>query len=82
MISYDSKAGIRLQSWQLGLSLARPQGLVPVPLCLSEFLSKIGTHLPASSDIMEKNRNSLACLRNAGSSFAESYCRGLLKEYQ
>ena len=29
-----------------------------VPLCLSEFLSKIGTHsVLASSDIMEKNRN-------------------------
>ena len=61
MTSYDSKAEIRLQSWQLGLSLARSQGLVPIPLCLSEFLSKIGTHLLASSDIMEKNRNSL-CL--------------------
>ena len=41
-------------------------GLVP--------LSKIGTHLLASSDIIEKNRNSLACLRNAGPYFAESYC--------
>jgi len=30
------------------------------PLCLSEFLSKIGTRLLASSDITEKNRNSLA----------------------
>ena len=50
-----------------------PQGLVPVPLCLSEFLPKIGTHLLASSDIMEKNSNSCACLRNAGSYFAESY---------
>ena len=60
MTRYDSKAEIRLQSWQLGLSLARPQGLVPVPLCLSEFLSKIGTRLLASSDITEKNRNSLA----------------------
>ena len=90
MTRYDSKAEIRLQSWQLGLShdydhavycslletnfvylwggyvlLPSPQGLVPVPLCLSEFLSKIGTLLLASSDIMEKNRNSLACLRNA-----------------
>ena len=37
-------------------------------------LSKTSTHLLASSDIMEKNRNSLACLRNAGSYFAESYC--------
>ena len=41
---------------------------------LSEFLSKIGTHLLASSDIIEKNRNPLACLRNAGSHSAESYC--------
>ena len=49
-------------------------GLVPVPLCLSEFLPKIGTHLLASSDIMEKNSNSCACLRNAGSYFAEWYC--------
>ena len=44
------------------------------PLCLSEFLSKIGTRLlaSASSDITEKNRNSLAqaCLRDGG--FAES----------
>ena len=43
-------------------------------LSLSEFLSKIGTRLLASSDLMEKNRNPLACLGNAGSYFAESYC--------
>ena len=43
-------------------------GLDPVPL------SKIGTHLLASLGIKGKNRNSLACLRNAGSHFAESYC--------
>ena len=41
-------------------------------VCLSS--SKIGTHLLASSDIMEKKRNSLACLRNAGSYFAVTYC--------
>jgi hypothetical protein len=39
----------------------------PVQAYLSEFLSwaesKIGTHLLASSDIMEKNRNLLACLK-------------------
>ena len=77
MTSYDSKAEIRLQSWQLGLSLAKTPRLGPtgpVLLCLSEFLSKIGTHLLASSDIMEKNRNSLACLRNAGSHSAVTYC--------
>ena len=43
-------------------------------LSWSEFLSKIGTHLLASSDIIEKNRNPLACLRNAGSYFAVTYC--------
>ena len=41
-------------------------GLDPVPL------SKIGTRLLASLGSKGKNRNSLACLRNAGS--AESYC--------
>ena len=51
-----------------------PKALVPVLLCLSEFLSEKGTHLLASSDVMEKNRNSLACLRNAGSYSAQSYC--------
>jgi hypothetical protein len=40
----------------------------------------MGTHLLASSDIMEKNRNPLACLRNAGSYFAESYCRKAMTE--
>ena len=39
-----------------------------------EFLSKIGTHLLASSDSIEENSNSLVCLRNAGSHFAISYC--------
>jgi hypothetical protein len=55
----------------------------PVQAYLCEFLSlsesKIGTHLLASSDIMEKNRNPLACLRNAGSYSAEAYCRSLEK---
>jgi hypothetical protein len=37
-------------------------------------LSKIGTHLLPSSDIMKKNRNSFACLRNADSYFAVTYC--------
>ena len=69
-------AEIRLQSWQLGLSLAKNPRLVPVPLCLSEFLSKIGTHLLASPDIMEKNRSPPTCLRNAGSYFVECYCNG------
>ena len=36
-------------------------GLDPVPL------SKMGTHLLASLGSKGKNRNSLACLRNAGS---------------
>ena len=44
-------------------------------LSLSEFLSKIGTHLLASLGSKGKNRNSLACLRNAGSYSAESYCK-------
>ena len=57
-----------------------PSPPVPVLLCLSEFLSKIGTHFLASSDIMEKNRNSLAWLRNAGSYFAMTYCMPSLEE--
>ena len=40
----------------------------PVPL------SKIGTHLLASLGSKGKNRNPLACLRNAGSYFGVSYC--------
>ena len=40
----------------------------PVPL------SKIGTRLLASLGIKGKNRNPLACLRNAGSYFAITYC--------
>jgi len=48
------------------LSLA---ALDPVPQ------SKIGTRLLASLGSKGENRNSLACLRNAGSYFAESYCR-------
>jgi hypothetical protein len=43
-------------------------------MSLSEFLSKIGTHLLPSFDIIEKNRNPLACLRNAGSHSAMTYC--------
>ena len=39
-------------------------------------LSKIGTLLLASLGGKGKNRNSLACLRNAGSYSAESYCIG------
>ena len=46
----------------------RLSGLDPVPL------SKIGTRLLASLGSKGKNRNPLACLRNAGSYFAESYC--------
>jgi len=42
-------------------------GLDPVPL------SKIGTRLLASLGRKGKNRNSLACLRNAGSYSAVSY---------
>ena len=55
------------------------KGFVPIPLCASEFLSKIGTHLLDSSDIRvmpETNRNSLACLTSPGSYFAVTYCRG------
>jgi hypothetical protein len=44
-------------------------GFDPVPL------SKIGTHLLASLGIKGKNRNPLACLRNAGSYFAITYCK-------
>ena len=43
-------------------------GLDPVSL------SKIETHLLASLGSKGKNRNSLACLRNAGFHSAESYC--------
>ncbi len=38
--------------------------------------SKIGTHLLASLGSKGKNRNSLACLRNAGSHSAVTYCKG------
>jgi hypothetical protein len=41
----------------------------PVPL------SKIETHLLASLGSKGKNRNSLACLRNAGFHSAQSYCK-------
>src|SRR6056300_236068 len=47
-------------------------GLDPVSL------SKIETHLLASLGSKGKNRNSLACLRNAGFYSAESYCSTLL----
>ena len=47
------------------------EGLVLVPL------SKIGTRLLASLVSKGEKRNSLACLRNAGSYFAGSYCRDL-----
>ena len=42
--------------------------LDPVPL------SKMGTHLLASLGSKGKNRNSLACLRNAGFHSAVKYC--------
>ena len=45
-----------------------PLGLDPV------LLSKIGTRLLASLGSKGKIRNPLACLRNAGSYSAESYC--------
>ena len=51
-------------------------GSEPVQASLSEFLSlsaKIGTHLLAPLGDKGKNRNSLACLRNAGSHSADSY---------
>jgi hypothetical protein len=44
--------------------------IVPV----SEILSEIGTHLLASSGIMEENRNLLACLWHAGFYFSRIYC--------
>jgi hypothetical protein len=44
-------------------------GVDPVPL------SEVGTHLCASLGSKGKNRNSLACLSNAGSYSAESYCK-------
>ena len=43
-------------------------GLDPVPL------SKIGTRLLASLGSKGKNRNPVACLRNAGSYSAVTYC--------
>ena len=43
-------------------------GSDPVPL------SKVGTHLLASMGSKGKNRNSLACLRNADSHSAVTYC--------
>jgi hypothetical protein len=47
-----------------------------------KFLSKIGTHLLASLGNKGKNRNSLACLRNAGSHSGVSYCRFLVQIWQ
>ena len=44
-------------------------GLDPVPLL------KIGTRLLASLGSKGKNRNSLACLRNAGFHSAVTYCK-------
>ena len=40
-----------------------------------QALSKIGTRLLASLGSKGKTRNSLAWLRNAGSYFAETYCK-------
>ena len=47
----------------------RLSGLDPVPL------SKMGTHLLASLGSKGEKRNSLACLKNAGSHSAVTYCR-------
>jgi hypothetical protein len=43
-------------------------------LSLAEFLSKIEARLLASLGSKGKNRNSLACLRNAGFHSGVSYC--------
>ena len=57
MTLYDSKAGIRLQ----------PAGSEPYqtprhgPLCLPEFLSKIGTHFLASSDKIQCIGRCISC---------------------
>ena len=67
-----TRAGGSLSTIKLKSACREPDlslsGLDPVPL------SKIGTRLLASLGSKGKNRNSLACLRNAGSYSAESYC--------
>ena len=67
-----TRAGGSLYTIKLKSACREPElslsGLDPVPL------SKIGTHSLASMGSKGKNRNSLACLRNAGSHSAESYC--------
>ena len=67
-----NKDKIKIKSNQLKSACREPDlslsGLDPVPL------SKIGTRLLASLGSKGKNRNSLVCLRNAGSHSAVTYC--------
>ena len=67
-----TRAGGSLYTIKLKSAFREPDlslwGSDPVPL------SKIGTHLLASLGTKGRNGNSLACLRNAGSHSAESYC--------
>ena len=67
-----TRAGGSLYTIKLKSACRKPDlslsDLDPVPL------SKIGTRLLASLGSKGKNRNSLACLRNAASHSAESYC--------
>ena len=68
----DARRRITLYYHKLKSACREPDlslsGLDPVPL------SKMGTHLLASLGSKGKNRNSLACLRNAGSHSAVTYC--------
>ena len=67
-----ARAGGSLYTIKLKSACREPDlslsGLDPVPL------SKIGTRLLASLGSKAKNRNSVACLRNAGSYSAVTYC--------
>ena len=67
-----TRAGGSLYTIKLKSACRKPDlslaGLDPVPL------SKIGIRLLASLGSKGENRNSRACLRNAGSYLAESYC--------
>ena len=66
----------KTQAMQQGAESEPVQAYLSELLFLAEFLSKIETHLLASLGSKGKNRNSLACLRNAGFHSGVSYCMG------
>ena len=67
MTSYDSKAEIKLQSWQLGLRLAKPPRRGPCA-CLSSCPKY------EASDMMEKIETLLLASEMPVPNFAEIYC--------